>query len=429
MSGMIPRMSLHKASGQAVVRLGGIDLYLGPWGSSWAKSEYDRRIAEWLASGRRGATAAITETVINEIIAAFWDHAQSYYRHPDGTPTNELRNFRDALRFLRRMYGHRPVMEFGPLALKAVRTSMIDAHLCRGNINRHISRIKHLFKWSAANELIPPSIFQALQAVDGLRAGRTEARESEPVKPVSDQAVNEVLPLVSRQVAAMIKLQLITGARSGEIVSMRGVDIDTTGKVWVYHPTHHKTQHLGHDRTIYYGKRAQAIITPFLRPNLEGYLFSPADAETERRRKKLELRKAPLSCGNRAGSNIKRFPKKKPKDRYTVESYCRAIKYAIERLYPLPLHLARRIGHNGKVEILQAWQARLTLAEKAEIKAWRKAHSWHPHQLRHSAATNLRKTYGLEPAQVILGHKTLTVTQVYAEKNVEAAMRIMAEVG
>jgi len=42
---------------------------------------------------------------------------------------------------------------------------------------------------------------------------------------------------------------------------------------------------------------------------------------------------------------------------------------------------------------------------------------WHPHQLRHNAATQLRKEYGLEAAQVILGHKTITVTQVYAEKN------------
>jgi hypothetical protein len=35
----------------------------------------------------------------------------------------------------------------------------------------------------------------------------------------------------------------------------------------------------------------------------------------------------------------------------------------------------------------------------------------------------------LEAAQVILGHKTLAVTEVYAEKNVAAAMRIMSEVG
>jgi site-specific recombinase XerC len=54
---------------------------------------------------------------------------------------------------------------------------------------------------------------------------------------------------------------------------------------------------------------------------------------------------------------------------------------------------------------------------------------WHPHQLRHNAGTKLRKEYGLEAAQVILGHRTLTVTQVYAERNVEAAQRIMLQVG
>lgn len=62
-------------------------------------------------------------------------------------------------------------------------------------------------------------------------------------------------------------------------------------------------------------------------------------------------------------------------------------------------------------------------------KAFRADHSWHPHQLRHNAATMLRREYGLEAAQVILGHKTLTVTQIYAEKNVAAAQAIMLKIG
>jgi integrase len=65
----------------------------------------------------------------------------------------------------------------------------------------------------------------------------------------------------------------------------------------------------------------------------------------------------------------------------------------------------------------------------AQRKIWHRQWCSHPHQLRHTAATELRKTHGLEAAQVILGHKTLTVTQLYAEKNVEAAMKIMAEIG
>lgn len=109
--------------------------------------------------------------------------------------------------------------------------------------------------------------------------------------------------------------------------------------------------------------------------------------------------------------------------------YGRAIKYGCERAFPLPETLAPRTDSGGKRESKKAWLGRLTPLEKGQIKAWRKTHSWHPHQLRHSAATNLRKQYGLEPAQVILGHKTLSVTQIYAEKNITAAMKIMEQVG
>ena len=69
------------------------------------------------------------------------------------------------------------------------------------------------------------------------------------------------------------------------------------------------------------------------------------------------------------------------------------------------------------------------LRRRQQRAAWYKRHVWHPHQLRHNAATRLRKEYGLEAAQVILGHKTLAITEIYAEKNVEAAQRIMAAVG
>ena len=37
--------------------------------------------------------------------------------------------------------------------------------------------------------------------------------------------------------------------------------------------------------------------------------------------------------------------------------------------------------------------------------------------------------YGLEAAQVILGHRTAAVTQVYAERDVKLAEKVMSEVG
>lgn len=54
---------------------------------------------------------------------------------------------------------------------------------------------------------------------------------------------------------------------------------------------------------------------------------------------------------------------------------------------------------------------------------------WHPNQLRHTAATLVRKAYGLEAAQVILGHASADMTQIYAEKNADAARAVIKEIG
>ena len=64
---------------------------------------------------------------------------------------------------------------------------------------------------------------------------------------------------------------------------MRAMDIDTSGKIWVYTPSTHKTSYFGHNRFIYLGPQAQKIARPFLanRP-FDAYLFSPKEAELDR---------------------------------------------------------------------------------------------------------------------------------------------------
>jgi site-specific recombinase XerC len=64
-----------------------------------------------------------------------------------------------------------------------------------------------------------------------------------------------------------------------------------------------------------------------------------------------------------------------------------------------------------------------------ELKVWRKAHRWHPNRLRHSAATRIRHQFGLEASQAVLGHSEIGTTQIYAEKNLDAARTIMQQVG
>ena len=54
---------------------------------------------------------------------------------------------------------------------------------------------------------------------------------------------------------------------------------------------------------------------------------------------------------------------------------------------------------------------------------------WHPNQLRHSAATAIRKQFGLEGAQIILGHSKADVTQIYAERDTKLAADIARKIG
>jgi len=438
----LPNYRLHKPSGRAVVTLAGRDHYLGAYGSKESRDLYDRVVGEWLASGRvqtpdaapTGATAGIT---VVEVIAAFWRHAQTYYRRPDGTTTKELRNLKNALRPLKRLYGPTPALAFGPVALRAVRDEMVRLGWCRTHINRQVNRIRHVFKWAAGRELVPSSVYHALQAVEGLKAGRSEAKESKPVKPVAWSYVEAIEPYVSRQVWAMVKLQWITGMRSGEVTRMTTSAIETGDGQWVYRPAAHKTQHHGHLREVYMGEQCKQILATFLKPDFAAFIFSPADAECERREEQHEARKTPPSCGNTPGSNRARRPRRSPGDRYTVEAYCKAIHAACDAAFPPPDELARqRVSARGRKakkgtrwETSAEWKSRLGKEMWARLRRWRETHRWHPHQLRHSAGTRLRKEFGVEAAQVILGHKTLSVTEIYAEKNVEAARQIMGKVG
>ena len=123
-----PAIRRHKPSGLAVITLHGKDHYLGPWpvdqrkAPPGAREAYDRLIAERLANGRRVPNAeGAPALTVNDLILAFWLWAEQHYRHEDGTPTNELNDYRLSLRPLRELYGPTPAAEFSPLKLKAVR--------------------------------------------------------------------------------------------------------------------------------------------------------------------------------------------------------------------------------------------------------------------------------------------------------------------
>ncbi len=401
----VPSYCRHKASGRAVVRINGRDHYLGPYGSDQSHAEYARLIAEWrvirqtaTAKSKAAPVTADPSLTVSEVLLKYRDFASEYYSR-NGKPGKEYVEMRMALKPLRELYGHTLAREFGPLKLQAVRQQMIDSDLSRGVVNNRINRVKRFFRWAVSEELTPSFVYEGLRTVAGLKKGRTSARETDPVRPVADEHVDAVLPHVSPQVAAMIQLQRRTGMRPCEVVMLRACDIDMRNDVWVYRPSDHKNAWRGHDRQIPIGPKGQELIKPFLRLSTETCLFSPCEAEKQRNELRKAARKSPMTP-----SQEKRRPKAQPKrqkrDQYDVDSYRRAIKYAITRVNKW------RVQHDQP-----------------------KIPSWYPLQLRHSRATELNEMFGIEAAAVSLGHAHADVTKVYAERNLKLAIDVARKTG
>jgi hypothetical protein len=180
------RQKVKGGADRAFVKLNGHREWLGRYGSPESHERYSQVIAEWRAGGCRPRVAE-EDLTITELVVAFLDRATQHYRLPDGTPTSETDNYRQALRPMRELYGSAPASEFGPKRFRAVRQRMIEAGWTRRNINKQVSRIRSVFKWAVSQELLSSDIHHALTTLAPLKAGRTEAAESDPVRPVDEQ--------------------------------------------------------------------------------------------------------------------------------------------------------------------------------------------------------------------------------------------------
>jgi integrase len=234
---------------------------------------------------------------------------------------------------------------------------------------------------------VPGTVHHALKTVRGLAAGRSEAVEPPPVGPVPEAHIDAILPVLSTPVRAMVEIMRLTGARVGEVVQMRRADIDVSGRVWVYTPRSHKSQHHGKPRVIYLGPRAQRVLKPWLRADLEAPMFSARDTmermwDERRRSRKRKLKPSELKRLER--------PRKTRREFYSRDSVRTAVRLAC-------------------------------LKTGTPV--------WHPHQLRHNAGTYIRREYGVDMARIILGHSDLKTTEIYAEADHAAAIKIMERVG
>ncbi|MDB5344352.1 MAG: site-specific tyrosine recombinase [Schlesneria sp.] len=277
----LPSYLLHKPTGQARVRIAGRDHYLGSYGSEASRVAYGQLISRH-ASGLPIDPLAKSSCgkpknedpgpSVAELCLIFLQHAEHHYVK-EGKQTSEVHIVKSVIRPLRELYGMLPAKDFGPLALKAVRSKMIELGWARNTINAGMSRIRRIFKHAIENEMIDATVLARLQAVAPLLAGRTEARDNAPRQPVEQAHIDAVLKLVSTRVQDLIALQRLTGARSGELLKLTTGIIDRTGLVWTARVAGHKNEHHGHSRTLVFGPKAQLILARYLSADRDARLF------------------------------------------------------------------------------------------------------------------------------------------------------------
>ncbi|MBE7462890.1 MAG: site-specific integrase [Planctomycetes bacterium] len=370
---------------RAFVVFAGKRYYLGIYGTPESKAEYGRLIAEARVAGGGEPLPDAPDLLIGELAFRYFQHVKAYYQRPGKKRSSEVSNHKLALRILRKLYKRTPVREFGPRKLKAVRGEMIERGWSRGVINKMIGRVRRAFKWGVDNEIVPGPVLMALQAVEGLKAGRSEAREGAGRRPVQQAHVDAVLPFLPSPVAALVRLQLLTAARGGELLGLRATDLDRSGSVWTCKLVEHKTAYLGHARELMFGAQAQAVLKPLIdsRP-VGGFLFSPVAAEKERRaRCKTHRRQDQKPNETKTARTIG--------ERYTSDSYRRCIARA---------------------------------CAKAGVPVWS------PHQLRHAALTNIKKVMGLDKTRAYAGHEVASMTAEYSrEADRTAALEVAKKLG
>ena len=383
----VPRYRYH-VSGQARVTLDGRDFYLGEYDSPQSRAKYRLLVSQYLANDYKLPDETQThlgdaKITVACVTAEFREHIKTKYAN--NAP--ERGRFQNLCTLLEDEYGEMPAEEFGPRKLSELRELFVASGNCRRYVNQQTRNLVRIFKYGVSREVVQPDRLVALESLEPLRFGQTKAKESKVVTAVDLECVKKTAEHLSPVLVAMVRVQASTGMRSGELCQIRPRDIEhRPDGVLLYHPQQHKTKHLGKRKLIPLAGDAAEAIGPFLDRKPDSFCFSPRESAAWYREQRTANRKTPLSCGTRVGDKCKASPKRAPREAYDSDSYRRAIKRATEKAGTL---------------------------------------AWHPHQLRHTAASVIRDVLGIEYATAMLGHSSTAMTAHYAklteEKAIEAA--------
>lgn len=357
---------------RAFVVINGRRIYLGPHGSSESRERYHRVLAEYAAGVQpttlrkpTGNPKSDSGMTVDELIDLFLDELDK--RHTEGRLAKPV-NYRQVLKVIHHLYGGILVDDFGPKHLVTIRERMIETGLRTRTVNERLAQVRAMFAWGLEREYVRAEQSHALAQVrNATPSVHEQPRERTP--PTAEEIL-AIQHLVSHQVWAMIQIQLLSGARPGEIVQMRAVDIDMNSEIWIYQPSSHKSQRRGKQRRIPLNGESQKVLRTFLSTrSIDAPLFSPRESVREM-------------------IGVEKIGKRIPGEQYTTASYGYAVRRACKR---------------------------------ANIRVWS------PHLLRHDAATRIEARLGVEAATAVCGHSTERITERYIHRNDERAVEAVRE--
>ena len=363
---------------------------MGAWGSnpkepSPEAKEAQRRFHVAILQGTVDApknteSSEQKNLTIAELTERFFDY------HDSLLDDVAVKAFRTIVPYLVNGYGNSPPDGFTAPMLLDIRDKLRERGLCRRGINNHVQRLVRIFKWGALRGLIHPSTWHGLTTIPAYRKGELGTFDHPEREPIADAEVAKTLPFLPPTLRTMVIVERLTALRPTELCSMRVGDIDTSGDLWVYRLTEHKTFKTVGVRLIPLGKPEQELLAPFLRGKKPSdAVFSPR--QTVRERKMID----------RCNRQTSMTPSQKERDKVNSKKPTNVGEFYKETTYRQGIFYALKAAAKAGVEI-----------EK-----------WFPYRLRHAAAEEAQNRYGYDGKRVLLGHTAKDVTSGYGGKKWE----------
>lgn len=380
----------HDPSGMAYVWWQGKQIYFkgAKYGerASWEAYEaFCRKHVDGLAPVVPLPDAASSS--VATLVARYLQHAERRHKPAEYT------HYERVGELLFESYATTPTVQFGPRKLQELRDQMVQIGWTRKHVNHQVSRVRRIFKWGVSKEIVKVDVYGALLTVEALREGETDAPEGREVGPVAWADVEAILPFLSPTLNAMVLIQHASGMRTDNLCRMRPADVRRSiagelapggAEIWIYAPGEHKTAWRDRKLFIPLGPQSQALLQRFEGRPEDAFYFSPRESAGWYAAQRAARRTTPP-----VGKYVRR-ESRRLRERFDRFSYRQSLVRAMDKA---------KVDH------------------------------WHPHQLRHTRGTEIRARFGMEAAQVWLGHAHLKATEVYAKRDLDKAIEIAKAIG